>query len=103
MARTVKHVIGSGLDAVGLYTPVALWRRRRTPTVIAKYLRAAKTKMLHLGCGTHSLLGWLNADIEPASGSVIYLDATLSSYRRPAQVVVAVHTAAARSGGEGAA
>jgi predicted SAM-dependent methyltransferase len=32
--------------------------------------------MLHIGCGTHFLPGWLNTDYEPTSRDMIQLDAT---------------------------
>lgn len=41
-----------------------------------KYLRENTVKKLHVGCGSHTLNGWLNTDCFPLSLSISHLDAT---------------------------
>jgi len=40
-----------------------------------RYLAAAPSRNLHLGCGQHVLAGWLNADLYPLDGGVLHVDA----------------------------
>lgn len=44
--------------------------------LLTDYLAAEPRPRLHIGCGTHTLDGWLNADHEPHARSVLCLDAT---------------------------
>lgn len=41
-----------------------------------KYLRENIVKKIHVGCGSHTLTGWLNTDCFPLSWSISHLDAT---------------------------
>lgn len=43
---------------------------------IPDYLHAHPVRRLQVGAGDNSLGGWLNADLEPSSDGVIFLDAT---------------------------
>ena len=42
---------------------------------IAKYLRQAATRKLHIGCGSNLLPGWLNTDLFPRDREVVKVDA----------------------------
>jgi predicted SAM-dependent methyltransferase len=41
-----------------------------------RYLAAAPSPKLHLGCGQHVLKGWLNADLYPLASGVLHVDAS---------------------------
>jgi len=56
-------------------TKVVVWLLQRK-TKIANYLGAQQVKKLQLGTSNNVLKGWLNTDIHPNEGSVVYLDAT---------------------------
>ena len=43
---------------------------------IARYCASHEERKLHVGCGHNLLDGWLNADVSPEYGCVLYLDAT---------------------------
>ncbi len=44
--------------------------------VVKGYFLQQKIRKLNIGCGNTKLDGWLNADIFPKSGQMVYLDAT---------------------------
>jgi SAM-dependent methyltransferase len=41
-----------------------------------RYIMQSKAPKLHIGCGAHTLSGWLNTDYDPSTLAVMYLDAT---------------------------
>jgi predicted SAM-dependent methyltransferase len=55
---------------------VLVWLVKRNGQ-IADYLEARQLKKLQLGTSNNVLDGWLNSDVFPNHGSVIYLDATM--------------------------
>lgn len=71
------HRILSEIRAAAGYLPGIFWSMLRRPHAISKYLEAADSPKLHIGCGPHKLVGWLNTDID-VSERAIYLDATKS-------------------------
>jgi predicted SAM-dependent methyltransferase len=56
---------------------VIVWLVKRKSR-IADYLKDNRVKKLQIGTSNNVLDGWLNTDISPLHGSVIYLDATRS-------------------------
>lgn len=44
--------------------------------LVEPYLREHVVRKLHLGWGSHTLTGWLNADLHRCSADVLYLDAS---------------------------
>jgi len=54
---------------------VLVWLAKRN-VGIAAYLKAHRVKKLQLGTSNNILDGWLNTDVVPNHGSVVYLDAT---------------------------
>lgn len=50
--------------------------KKRTPSIIADYLRDHTIRKVQLGAGPSRLEGWLNTDIEPGPDALAYLDAT---------------------------
>lgn len=57
-----------------LHGELARLRVAVRPFAISKYLKSAEERKLHLGCGTHSVPGWLNAD-KFNSNADIWMDA----------------------------
>lgn len=51
-------------------------RRIDDRQLASQYLRRHKEPQLHIGCGSHILDGWLNADLHPRNQDVLRLDAT---------------------------
>jgi predicted SAM-dependent methyltransferase len=41
-----------------------------------QYLGSSTVRKLHIGCGTHLLIGWLNSDFLPSCPKILHLDAT---------------------------
>ena len=50
--------------------------RRVDARIVRRYFAQTREPRLHLGCGTHVLGGWLNADRAPRRADVLRLDAT---------------------------
>jgi predicted SAM-dependent methyltransferase len=54
---------------------VIIWTIRRKRQ-ISDYLKREQPKKLHLGASNSPLPGWLNSDVSPTKGSMVYLNAT---------------------------
>ena len=80
----MRQLLKSSQFAVGLVAAfrkirpdVAAWRGcRARKKIIAAYLAGTTVRKLQIGCGKNPLEGWLNADLNPRSPAVIYLNAT---------------------------
>jgi predicted SAM-dependent methyltransferase len=46
------------------------------PGKIRSYLSAHDCRKLHIGASNHTISGWINADLDPRSADVLYLDCT---------------------------
>ena len=92
-----KNKIRAGLRACGLeraalaVLPAAkrgVWCMRAACRadlrMTRRYLAAAPSRNLHLGCGQHVLPGWLNTDLYPLDGGVLHVDAARRFPFRPA-------------------
>lgn len=44
--------------------------------ILGNYLSRNDVRKLHIGCGGHTLEGWLNSDYYPRSSEILHLDAT---------------------------
>ena len=57
-----------------------LWQTRaklgRDKRIVRKYLNTHEVRKLHIGCGGHTLHGWLNTDLFPELPTIARLDAT---------------------------
>ena len=92
-----KNKIRAGLSACGLERAAlavlpavkrGVWCMRAAcgaeRRMTRRYLAAAPSPRLHLGCGQHMLPGWLNADLYPLDGGVLHVDAARRFPFRPA-------------------
>ncbi len=79
MNKSVKTVLRKSQSLRGLRQDMIRVRdqylRGRT-SAIRRYLAGTKVPALHLGASHHDFPGWLNTDVEPATRSTVYLDAT---------------------------
>lgn len=81
-----RAVVKHWLQASGLDGPARALRRSLSHAgrqaggvdrhLLTRYLATEPWPRLHIGCGTHTLPGWLNADQEPRARNVLSLDAT---------------------------
>jgi predicted SAM-dependent methyltransferase len=53
-----------------------VWSRLLRPMMIGRYVRSTSIRKLQIGAGRNLLDGWLNTDLFPVSGNVVFLDAT---------------------------
>lgn len=68
-AGIIYHSLGRSLR---LAAHTVTFANRR---VVNRYFAASGEPKLHIGCGRHLLVGWLNSDKDPLSANVMYLDA----------------------------
>lgn len=57
-------------------TSAKRWITRADQRIIWDYFSSHEVKKLHIGCGIHTMEGWLNSDYFPKTGDTIFLDAT---------------------------
>lgn len=70
------HLDGAARRCRSNFRRAARGAMRHDPGLVARYLAQSNPPRLHIGCGPHTLPGWLNADCEPVSRDVLHLDAT---------------------------
>jgi len=87
---SIRDSIKATLKKAGLFgvalEAVTAWRRllynarrgfgRVDRALVRGYLAAPGPKKLHLGCGPREIGGWLNADLTPATDTILRLDAS---------------------------
>ena len=84
MLKTAKRMAKRSLFCVGLVRSLRALRtdvsrlksRLRRGSAVKAYFRDHTLRRLQLGTGRNVLKGWLNTDLSPKSGDVVYMDAT---------------------------
>ena len=76
MAAWASKAPAVRVNLVGALRRAAGAVRRADARIVRRHLAQTRDPKLHLGCGTHVLEGWLNADRVPRRAGVLRLDAT---------------------------
>jgi predicted SAM-dependent methyltransferase len=82
MRELVKHILKSTSFRRFARQASRRWKLflrdifRTDNRLLKRYLSRQGALKLHVGCGQHSLDGWLNADISPRTAAIFRLDAT---------------------------
>lgn len=73
---TKAKLFDFAVQVKGRVTSAKRWISNTDRRLIRAYFAKHEIKKLHIGCGIHTMKGWLNSDFFPKSADTLFLDAT---------------------------